>query len=48
MTEMTVDAIADSYDGVAVDALARRLGLPAVHAYERTGSTQDVAHRLAQ
>lgn len=34
------------YDGVPVGELARRLGVPAVLAFDRLGSTLDVAHRI--
>lgn len=36
-----------SYDGVAPEALARRLGVPTVVAFDQVGSTLDVAHRVA-
>ena len=36
-----------SYDGIAAEALAVRLRVPAVVALARTGSTLDVAHSLA-
>src|SRR5215217_6891246 len=38
---------ADSYGGVTATALAARLGVPAVLAFDRVGSTLDVAHRVA-
>lgn len=36
------------YDGVDGAALARRLGLPAVHTYGAVASTMDLAHALAE
>jgi BirA family biotin operon repressor/biotin-[acetyl-CoA-carboxylase] ligase len=36
-----------AYDGVAEDALARRLGVPRVAAFDEVDSTMDVAHALA-
>jgi len=40
-------ARAARYDGERSDDLARRLGLPAVVAFDEVGSTLDVAHALA-
>ena len=37
---------AAAYDGVPVAALAERLGVPAVLAFDQIGSTLDVAHRI--
>jgi BirA family biotin operon repressor/biotin-[acetyl-CoA-carboxylase] ligase len=37
---------AATYDGVPVAALAERLGVPAVLAFDQIGSTLDVAHRV--
>lgn len=39
---------AASYDGVAVDALAHRLSVPRVVAFEAVSSTLDIAHALAE
>jgi len=38
---------ADAYDGIAADALAERIGAPAVVVYDEISSTLDAAHRLA-
>jgi BirA family biotin operon repressor/biotin-[acetyl-CoA-carboxylase] ligase len=38
---------AATYDGLAADALAMHVGVPAVHLFEQVGSTLDVGHRLA-
>ena len=38
---------AAAYDGVGADALASRLGVPAVLLFDQVGSTLDVAHRIA-
>lgn len=43
----SADRQADAYDGVDVGALARRIGVPAVVAYDAVPSTMDVAHALA-
>jgi BirA family biotin operon repressor/biotin-[acetyl-CoA-carboxylase] ligase len=43
-----MDAESSALDGIAVDALAMRLGVPAVRVYESVDSTLDVAHRLAR
>jgi BirA family biotin operon repressor/biotin-[acetyl-CoA-carboxylase] ligase len=43
----SADVALDRYDGVSSDALARRLGVPGVHAFASVGSTMDVAHALA-
>ena len=37
---------AAAYDGVPEEALAHRLGVPAVVAFDQIGSTLDVAHRM--
>jgi BirA family biotin operon repressor/biotin-[acetyl-CoA-carboxylase] ligase len=37
---------AAAYDGMPVAALAERLGVPAVLAFDQIGSTLDVAHRI--
>jgi BirA family biotin operon repressor/biotin-[acetyl-CoA-carboxylase] ligase len=42
------DTAAETFDGVATDALRNALGVPAVHLYATVGSTLDVAHRLAR
>jgi len=41
------DIEAGSYDGVTTGALAARLGVPRVVAFDELGSTMDVAHALA-
>ena len=42
------DRPVDTFDGVHVDALRERLGVPALHLFATAGSTLDVAHRVAQ
>lgn len=42
-----MDRATDRYDGVPSAALANDLGVPRVVAYDRVGSTMDVAHALA-
>ncbi|HET6231438.1 MAG TPA: biotin--[acetyl-CoA-carboxylase] ligase [Longimicrobiaceae bacterium] len=39
--------IANRYEGVPAENLAARWGIPALHLYERVGSTNDVARALA-
>jgi BirA family biotin operon repressor/biotin-[acetyl-CoA-carboxylase] ligase len=42
------DRPAAAFDGVPLDGLRDRLGLPQLHLYEVVASTLDVAHRLGQ
>ncbi|GLC26576.1 biotin--[acetyl-CoA-carboxylase] ligase [Roseisolibacter agri] len=42
-----MDRATDRYDGVLAETLAGDLGIPRVVAFERVGSTMDVAHALA-
>ncbi len=42
-----MDRATDRYDGVDAAALAHALGVPRVVAFDRVGSTMDVAHALA-
>lgn len=39
--------VADDYDGIAIEALRQRIGVPRLAAFASIGSTQDVAHELA-
>jgi len=41
------DAVAERWEGAGAGELAARWGLPAVHLYARTGSTNDAARALA-